>query len=113
MSVVKINAVEVPAGMEPVFEERFAKRAGSVESSEGFEEFQLLRPVEGSSKYLVYTRWATEAAFEAWRAGNDFAAAHRGDGPAAPTGPQASAPAGPTAELWSFEVLERVTPPAG
>jgi len=41
MSVVKINAVTVPEGMGDDFMERFAKRAGSVESQPGFEEFLL------------------------------------------------------------------------
>jgi heme-degrading monooxygenase HmoA len=44
MSVVKINAVEVPADRAEEFEARFAARAGAVENSEGFEAFELLRP---------------------------------------------------------------------
>ena len=46
MSVVKINAVTVPEGMGDDFMERFAKRAGSVESQPGFEEFLLLKPAK-------------------------------------------------------------------
>ncbi|HEX6311130.1 MAG TPA: antibiotic biosynthesis monooxygenase, partial [Acidimicrobiia bacterium] len=57
MSVVKINAIEVPEGMGPELEERFAKRAREVENMPGFEGFELLRPVEGESRYFVYTRW--------------------------------------------------------
>ena len=124
MAIVKVNAIDVPEGMEAVFEERFAKRAGQVESSPGFEEFQLLRPVEGTTTYLVYTRWASEEAFQGWMASSDFAAAHAGPpkGEGAPAGgPPAGhgqggghpgGPAAPSASLWSFEVLERVTAPA-
>ena len=50
----------IPEGMGPQLEERFAGRAKMVEQFEGFEDFQLLRPVEGEDRYFVYTRWATE-----------------------------------------------------
>ena len=44
MSVVKINVLTVPAEMREAFEQRFANRAGLVESADGFEAFELLRP---------------------------------------------------------------------
>ena len=52
MSVVKINAIEIPEGAGPELEARFAARAGAVENSPGFEGFQLLRPVEGETPLL-------------------------------------------------------------
>jgi len=45
---------------------RFAARAGQVENSEGFEEFQLLRPSDGRETWLVYTRWKDEESFQKW-----------------------------------------------
>ncbi|MEU7191931.1 antibiotic biosynthesis monooxygenase, partial [Streptomyces sp. NPDC045369] len=57
MSIVKINVLTVPDEQREVLEKRFGARAGSVESSDGFEWFELLRPVEGTDQYLVYTRW--------------------------------------------------------
>ena len=42
MSVVKINAIEVPPGAGPELEQRFAARAGMVDQQPGFEEFMLL-----------------------------------------------------------------------
>ncbi len=45
MSVVKINAIEVPEGAGPELEARFAARKHAVDSSPGFQGFQLLRPV--------------------------------------------------------------------
>ena len=66
MSVVKINAITIPAGMGPQLEGRFAGRAKMVEQFDGFEDFQLLRPVEGEDRYFVYTRWASEEHFQAW-----------------------------------------------
>ncbi|OMI38002.1 Antibiotic biosynthesis monooxygenase [Streptomyces sparsogenes DSM 40356] len=43
-SVVKINVLTVPEEQREVLEKRFASRAGAVESSDGFEWFELLRP---------------------------------------------------------------------
>jgi heme-degrading monooxygenase HmoA len=97
MSVVVINAVTVPEERKAEFEERFAKRAGKVSESPGFEAFELLRPAEGG-RYLVYTRWQTRADFEAWMRSQQFSEGHRqhqGDGPVSRE-----------SEVWSFEVLE-------
>ena len=113
MSVVKINAVDVPEGMEPTFEERFAKRAGQVEGSAGFEEFLLLRPTDGSRRYFVLTRWSSEQAFQDWMSSNDFAKAHaHAQGGGEPPHHGGHAPVATGAELLAFEVIERVTPPA-
>jgi len=103
MSVVKINAIEVPEGMGAELEQRFAARARSVEQSEGFEEFQLLRPVEGESRYFVYTRWESEEAFQNWVNSQAFqhghAKAESSDGKPVSTG----------ASLLAFEVIQHVT----
>lgn len=78
MSVVKINALSVPAEAAPELERRFAERAGVVEDSPGFLGFQLLRPVRGEERYFVVTHWVDDAAFEAWRDGS-ARAAHKGE----------------------------------
>lgn len=104
MSVVKINAVEVPTERAEEFEARFASRAGAVEHSDGFEAFELLRPTEGATKYFVYTRWASEDAYQAWLSSQDFARAH------AHVAAEKAGHATPVAhgsELLSFEVIER------
>jgi heme-degrading monooxygenase HmoA len=62
MSVVKINAITVPKDKQERFEERFRGRGGHVEKTPGFEWFELLRPLEGTDQYLVYTRWSSEEA---------------------------------------------------
>lgn len=76
MSVVKINAIEVPPNAGPELEKRFAARAKSVDGMPGFEEFQLLRPVEGETRYFVYTKWESEEAFQNWRNSQEFGAGH-------------------------------------
>lgn len=63
MSVVKINAIEIPEGAGPELEKRFAHRAGAVENQPGFLGFQLLRPVKGEDRYFVVTQWESEEAF--------------------------------------------------
>ncbi len=103
MSVVKINAIDVPDGAGPELEQRFAARGGSVESAPGFEEFCLLRPIAGESRYFVYTRWTSEEAYQAW-AGSGARAAH-----ARPEGAAARPPVATGASLLEFEVVTRTT----
>jgi heme-degrading monooxygenase HmoA len=101
-SYVAINVLAVPEGMGAHLEERFAARAGMVEGSAGFEGFQLLRPLEGTDKYFVFTKWASKGDFETWRDGMG-AAAHAREGQNGP-------PASMGAELWAFDVVLDVTP---
>ena len=105
MSFVVINVLTVPAPMREVLEERFANRAGEVDRMEGFEHFELLRPVEGQDNYLVYTRWRAKENFEAWMSSAAFGQGHAkssSDGPAS-TGSQ----------IWSFEVAQSKSVAAG
>ncbi|MTE18841.1 antibiotic biosynthesis monooxygenase [Streptomyces sp. TRM43335] len=104
MSIVKINALTVPAEQREVLERRFASRAGVVESSDGFEWFELLRPLEGTDRYLVYTRWRDEAAFQAWMEG-PMKAAHQGGGAGA-----GRRPAADDSTVWTFEVVQQAGP---
>ncbi|OYO00040.1 antibiotic biosynthesis monooxygenase [Enemella evansiae] len=67
MSVVVINALEVPENAGPELEQRFASRKHSVDGAPGFEGFQLLRPTDGRGQYFVVTRWASQQDFENWR----------------------------------------------
>ncbi|MEU7007154.1 antibiotic biosynthesis monooxygenase [Streptomyces sp. NPDC046332] len=104
MSIVKINVLTVPAEQREVLEQRFASRAGAVEGSDGFEWFELLRPVEGTDQYLVYTRWRSEEDFQNWMSGS-MKAAHEGGGAGERPKPAASG-----STLWSFEVVQQASP---
>ncbi|TXS54951.1 antibiotic biosynthesis monooxygenase family protein [Streptomyces sp. t39] len=108
MSIVKINVLSVPAEQRETLEKRFSSRAGAVESSDGFEWFELLRPVEGTDQYLVYTRWRDEAAFQAWMEG-PMKAAHQG-GQGGDAGGERPRPAASASTLWSFEVVQQAAP---
>lgn len=104
MSVVKINVLTVPAEMRATLEQRFAGRAGQVESAEGFEWFELLRPVEGTDSYLVYTRWRSEEDFQAWQSSQAFAAGHARASGSRPAG---QGPAATGSQVWSFDVVQQ------
>jgi len=98
MSVVRINAIHVPAERADELVERFAKRAGEVSKMPGFEAFELLRPTDDRDTFLVYTRWTTQADFDAWLSSQAFQhghAQHTGQGPVSSH-----------AELWSFDVVQ-------
>ena len=102
MSYVAINVLTVPADAGATLEERFAARQGAVDSAPGFERFELLRPVEGTSDYLVYTRWRSEDDFRAWRDSQAF-----GQGHAQASGrPEGQRPAASGSTIWAFEVVQ-------
>jgi heme-degrading monooxygenase HmoA len=105
MSVVKINSVTVPEDKRERFEERFRGRAGAVETTPGFEWFELLRPAEGTDRYLVYTRWESQEAYDAWQTSQDFDRAHDGGG-------DTLAPAAERSQnhLESYEVVQSSGP---
>ena len=96
MSIVRINAITVPDGAGEELQRRFENRIGEVETMEGFESFELLRPSEDGNTWYVYTRWESEEAFLAWVHSPSFARGHA----------EASAqPAAHGAELLSFDIV--------
>jgi len=103
--VVKINAIEVAPGRGAELEERFAKRASEVETMPGFLGFELLRPVEGETRYFVYTRWESEEAFRAWV---ESAAFTRGHAQAAKDSKGGAVAHG--SALLGFDVVQKVEP---
>lgn len=123
MTVIRINAITVPSDGGAELARRFAARAGAVDSADGFEGFELLRPTDGRDVWLVVTRWRDEAAFQAWVSSPAFAHGHRGDGATGaeegaghPGGHPGSGhpgagqpggkprPVGTHSELWSYDV---------
>ena len=70
------------------------------QASLGFEGFELLKPTDDRNTWLVVTRWADQASFDAWVSSPGFAHGHRGaDKPT-----ESGAPVSVSAELWSYEV---------
>ena len=106
MSFVAVNVLTVPEGGGQVLEQRFARRQGSVETAEGFEDFQLLRPVEGTEDYVVYTRWRSREDFQRWREAQSYAGGHAQA--SGRDGGERRAATGST--VWAFEVAQRALP---
>ena len=136
MTILKINAITVAADSGDELARRFAERAGAVDGQEGFEGFELLKPLDADRPiWLVVTRWRDEESFQAWLSSRDFTASHggrdtelarehrqgealaadpaggdlppEGGRPAATGQPAASQrPVGTGAELWSYEVVD-------
>jgi heme-degrading monooxygenase HmoA len=99
VSVVKINAITVPAERADMLVERFANRAGEVSKMPGFEAFELLRPSDDREVFLVYTRWSTEEDFQNWLNGQAFQQGHAGHAKGGPVGTGS--------ELWAFDVVQQ------
>jgi heme-degrading monooxygenase HmoA len=106
MTVIKINAITVPADSGDELARRFAARAGAVDDQPGFEGFELLRPTDDRTTWLVVTRWKDEESFMAWVSSPAFMHGHRG----AAGGGEGEAPARPpvamSSELWSYEIAQ-------
>src|ERR1700730_7845987 len=102
MTVVKINAITVPADSGDELARRFAARAGAVDNQDGFEGFELLKPTDQRTTWLVVTRWRDQASFDAWLHSPAFGHGHRSAAERGGGGP--AAPGGISSELWSYEV---------
>jgi heme-degrading monooxygenase HmoA len=100
MTIVKINAITVPADSGDELAHRFAARAGVVDDQDGFEGFELLRPADERTTWLVVTRWRDEEAFQAWV--TSPACAHGYRSAAECAGEPAPPPVGVHSEVWSY-----------
>lgn len=104
MTVVKINAITVPADSGDELARRFAARAGAVDDADGFEGFELLRPADDRTTWLVVTRWRDDESFLAWVRSPAFAHGHRSAAERA--GGDTPPPVGVSSEVWSYTVAD-------
>src|ERR1700727_2578754 len=102
MTVVRINAITVPADSGDELARRFAARAGAVDGQNGFEGFELLKPTDGRTTWLDVSRWRDDEYFQAWWQSPAFVTGHRADAERA--GGQAPPHVSSSSELWSFDV---------
>jgi heme-degrading monooxygenase HmoA len=104
MTTIIINAITVPEGGGDELARRFGARAGAVDGQEGFEGFELLRPMdEGRNQWLVMTRWKDRASFEAWFNSQAFQHGHaKAEGAPHPVSVQS--------EVWHYEVEDLPAP---
>jgi heme-degrading monooxygenase HmoA len=130
MTVIKINAITVPAEHGEEVARRFADRVGAVDDQDGFEGFELMRPTDDRTTWLVVSRWRDEAAFNAWLQSPAFAHGHRGvsgggegQGHGGHPGGEGQGhgghpgghgggerPLAMNAELWSYEIATSAAP---
>jgi heme-degrading monooxygenase HmoA len=109
VTVIKINAITVAEGSGDELARRFANRAGAVDGQPGFEGFELMKPTDDRLTWLVVTRWADEASFDAWVNSPAFGAGHQSEAKAEGGGHphgggDAPRPVGVSSELWSYEI---------
>jgi heme-degrading monooxygenase HmoA len=113
MTVIKINAITVPADSGDELAKRFAARAGAVDDQDGFEGFELLRPTDDRHTWLVMTRWRDDDSFKAWLSSPAFGHGHAqaaaaGDQPSPHANPHAAggeqSRVGVHSELWSYDI---------
>lgn len=101
MTVVKINALEIPPQAGDEIVKRFAARMNSLADVAGFEGFELLRPTgETETRWFVYTRWTDQASYEGWRDGDGARNSHAQPN----TDGEAPKPVSMGATLLEFEV---------
>ena len=101
MTLVKINAITVPDDSGDELARRFAAQAGAVDDQEGFEGFELLKPTDDRSVWLVVTRWRDEESFQAWVNSPAFMHGHRSAAERA-GGEAPQRPVGVHSEVWSM-----------
>ncbi len=105
MTVIKINAITVAADSGDELAKRFAARAGAVDDQDGFEGFELLKPTDDRTTWLVVTRWRDEASFNAWVSSPAFGAGHQSEAKAeGQAAGEQKRPVGVSSELWSYEI---------
>lgn len=102
MTIIKINAITARAGSGDELANRFAARAGAVDDQDGFEGFELLKPTDERTTWLVITRWRDEESFQTWVGSQAFAHGHRSAAERA--GEAAPPPVGVHSEVWSYEI---------
>ena len=87
-------ATNWPAGSPPA--------PGRSTTPGGFEGFELLKPADDRTTWLVVTRWRDEESFKAWLSSPAFGHGHRSAQERA--GGEAPQPVGVHSELWSYEI---------
>ena len=95
-------------GAENRGENNAMSRAGAVDGQDGFEGFELLKPLDADRHvWLVMTRWRDEESFQAWLNSPAFGHGHRSA--AERSGGAAPQPVAVHSELWSYQVADLAT----
>jgi heme-degrading monooxygenase HmoA len=74
---VAINYIDCDEHYRERFEELFRSRAGAIDRMPGFREMFVLKPQDGSNRYLIQSHWDSAANFEAWKGSPEFIEGHK------------------------------------
>lgn len=75
--IVAISQITVTNGNAEGLAAQYLQRSGLVDQQPGFLSMEVLRNGDNPCEFLVYTRWATRADFEAYYKQQAFREAHR------------------------------------
>ena len=73
---VAINYITCDDSYKDRFEELFKTRKGAIDAMPGFQDMEVLRPMEGNV-YLVMSHWDSEEAFKGWTKSEAFLEGHK------------------------------------
>lgn len=76
VAVVVISRIRIVSGNAADVARQYRNRAGVVDDVPGFLGLDVLQPRDDPDEFWIYTRWATHAAYEAYRKGTKFREAH-------------------------------------
>jgi heme-degrading monooxygenase HmoA len=74
------NRIYVNKEYADAFEKRFHERAGLVDKMPGFISNQVLRPVNDTDPYVVFTIWSSRQDFLNWVRSDEFVKGHAQSG---------------------------------
>jgi heme-degrading monooxygenase HmoA len=75
--IVAISKITVTNGNDDALAEQYIRRSGLVDDMPGFVSMEVLRNADNPCEFLVYTRWETRAAFDAYYKAQAFRVAHQ------------------------------------
>jgi len=74
--IVVTSRIRVRRGSADALATQYAERVGRADASPGCLGVEILRRVDAPDEFMVYTRWESTAAYDAYRASPAFREAH-------------------------------------
>lgn len=75
--IVAISRITVTNGNAEALAQQYIQRSHYVDAMPGFHSMEVLRNSDNPCEFLVYTRWETREAFDAYYKAHAFRQAHR------------------------------------
>jgi heme-degrading monooxygenase HmoA len=77
VNFVAINYIDCKQEYTERFEELFSTRAHAIDRVKGFINMQVLKPADGSNRYLILSQWENEESFKNWTRSEEFIEGHK------------------------------------